>query len=44
VEENFQLGAFVAFRTKRFKAEGGGTIPVPAALSAAGTWAVRAKE
>jgi len=42
-EENFQLGGLGAFRTKTFK-EPPVTIPANAALSAAGTWAVRAKE
>jgi hypothetical protein len=43
-EENFQLGGLVAFRTKTFREEPPTTIPVEATLSAAGTWAVRAKE
>jgi hypothetical protein len=40
-EENFQLGGLVAFRTRTFKEVPPFTIPGNAALSAAGTWAVR---
>jgi hypothetical protein len=44
-EENLQLGGFVEFRTDTFKNDGTPvTIPAAAALTAAGTWAVRAKE
>jgi hypothetical protein len=44
-EEQFQLGGFVVFRTNTFKNDGTPvTIPNAAALTAAGSWAVRAKE
>jgi hypothetical protein len=44
-EEQFQLGGFVVFRTNTFANAGTPTtIPNAAALTAAGSWAVRAKE
>jgi hypothetical protein len=41
--KNFQIGGLVVFRTKTFK-ETPTTLPAAAALSAAGTWAVRASK
>jgi hypothetical protein len=38
--KNFQIGGLVVFRTKEFK-EPPTTVPAAAALSAAGSWAVR---